>query len=284
MKDKLLVTGREQSVQDRFIDAMEGSFACMTTSLRSTDIANHIRYCKPNAVVYCLSAGQEANVADVRELRAQLKHTDCKLIVAGAKELGEEFAKKAAHLVSGILGICGHVEHMTERLNRMLQEYDVREAMERIKQEELENDWELRRMAEEERCNCKENGSDAAGKKTKHILVIDDDPIMLRIIKEKLKDTYNVATAVSGKIGLGFLQRKNTDLILLDYAMPGENGAEVLTKLRADERTRDIPVIFMTGLNEEEKNQKISDVKPQGYLQKPIDHNKLAEAIRRIIG
>ncbi len=284
MKSKLLVTGREQAVQDGFIDAMEGNFACMTTSLRSTDIANHIRYCKPNAVVYCLSDVQDANVADVRELRAQIRNTDCKLIVAGTKELGEEFSKVAAQLVSGILGMCGCAEHMSERLNRMLQERDVREAMERIKQEELENDWELRRMAEEERRNRMESDTNAGEKRIKHILVIDDDPIMLRIIKEKLKGTYHVATAVNGRIGLDFLQRKTTDLILLDYAMPGESGPEVFAKLRADERTRDIPVIFMTGFNDGQRVQKIADVKLQGCLQKPIDHNKLVEIIRRVIG
>ena len=119
---------------------------------------------------------------------------------------------------------------------------------------------------------------------TKHVLIIDDDPRMLRLIKEQLREKYNVATAVSGKIALNFLERKKTDLILLDYEMPEENGVEVLRKLRANEQTKDIPVVFLTGMNDREMIQKILAMKPQGYLLKPIEISKLFQTIRQIIG
>ena len=115
-------------------------------------------------------------------------------------------------------------------------------------------------------------------------MIIDDDPRMLRLIKEQLREKYNVATAVSGKIALNFLERKKTDLILLDYEMPEENGVEVLRKLRANEQTKDIPVVFLTGMNDREMIQKILAMKPQGYLLKPIEISKLFQTIRQIIG
>lgn len=118
----------------------------------------------------------------------------------------------------------------------------------------------------------------------KHILVIDDDLMMLRLVKAELKDRYNVATAVSGKIGMKFLERRTTDLILLDYEMPEENGAEVLKKLRANPMTRNIPVVFLTGMNNREIIKQLVAMKPQGYLLKPIKCEQLVQTIQSVIG
>ena len=117
-----------------------------------------------------------------------------------------------------------------------------------------------------------------------HILVVDDDPLMLKMLKEQLRDDYDVATAVSGKIAMKFLERKKTSLILLDYEMPGENGPEILEKIRANEATKDIPVIFLTGVSDSDKIQEALALKPQSYLLKPVDHEKLMRAITKIIG
>lgn len=93
-----------------------------------------------------------------------------------------------------------------------------------------------------------------------------------------------MATAVSGKIALNFLKNRKTDLILLDYEMPVENGPEVLKKLRENEETKDIPVVFLTGINDREKIQKVLAMKPQGYLLKPIEYDKLIQTIHNVIG
>ena len=118
----------------------------------------------------------------------------------------------------------------------------------------------------------------------RHILVVDDSVMMLKVIKEHLADQYDIATATSGRIALRFLERRRTDLILLDYAMPEEDGIAVLEKLRANDTTKDIPVIFLTGITEREKIQKALVLKPQGYLLKPVDKEKLTAAIRNVIG
>ena len=118
----------------------------------------------------------------------------------------------------------------------------------------------------------------------KHVLVIDDDPGMLKIIKEHLHENYDVATAISGKIAYKFLENKKTDLILLDYEMPNENGLQVLQNLRNNEELASIPVLFLTGINDREKIKKVMMMKPQGYLLKPIDKEKLLGTIEQFIG
>lgn len=120
--------------------------------------------------------------------------------------------------------------------------------------------------------------------KRKHVLVVDDNAMMLKMIKEHLHDQYDVATAASGRIALKFLERKKTDLILLDYEMPEESGPVVLEQLRASESTKNIPVIFLTGVTETEKIMEALALKPQNYLLKPVDREKLLEAITAIIG
>ncbi len=65
--------------------------------------------------------------------------------------------------------------------------------------------------------------------------------------------------------------------------MPEESGPAVLEKLRANPSTKDIPVIFLTGVTDSGKIREALVLKPQGYLLKPIDHDKLMDAITKVI-
>ena len=118
----------------------------------------------------------------------------------------------------------------------------------------------------------------------KHILIIDDDPLMLKIIKDHLHKRYDVGSAISGKVAYKFLEKRHTDLILLDYVMPEENGPTVLRHLRESDTTRNIPVVFLTGMQERGKIAEALALKPQGYLLKPVDKKQLMTMVRNIIG
>ena len=93
-----------------------------------------------------------------------------------------------------------------------------------------------------------------------------------------------MATAISGKLAFTFLEKKHTDLILLDYEMPIINGGEVLKKLRENPATKDIPVVFLTGVSNRSTIQEVLAMKPQGYLLKPIDSEKLFKVIMDVLG
>lgn len=118
----------------------------------------------------------------------------------------------------------------------------------------------------------------------KHILVVDDDVRMLRLIKKYLENNYDVATAINGRVALKFLESKHTDLVLLDYEMPLDNGAAVLEKIRQNPKTKDLPVVFLTGVSSKEKIQEVLQMRPQGYLLKPINKQKLLFTIEKNIG
>ena len=181
-------------------------------------------------------------------------------------------AVKSGALTGGAATAASDVPRTTKR--RELSDSLIREAL------TSDEAYEEMIYALERKLDLLEAGST----RRKHVLIVDDDAMMLKLMKEYLHEKYDVATALNGKIALKFLERKQTDLILLDYEMPGENGPAVLEQLRASVDTRDIPVIFLTGVTEVKKIQEALALKPQSYLLKPIQRGKLMEAIQKVIG
>lgn len=109
----------------------------------------------------------------------------------------------------------------------------------------------------------------------KRILIIDDDPQYLSLIRGWLKDTYKIAVANSGLQGIKYLGKNKVDLILLDYEMPITSGPQVLEMLRSDKDTKDIPVIFLTGKSDKNSVMAVVELRPEGYLLKSIQKEEL---------
>lgn len=117
----------------------------------------------------------------------------------------------------------------------------------------------------------------------RHILVIDDDPLMLKLIKEYLHDRYDVAVAAGAKIAYRFLENRTTDLVLLDYEMPGESGPEVFMNLKTRPNMHSVPIVFLTGVSDAERVREVVSLRPQGYLLKPIDKQQLLNTVTKLL-
>lgn len=117
----------------------------------------------------------------------------------------------------------------------------------------------------------------------KQILIVDDNAMMLRNIKNLLQDKYQVAVAASGAQAFTQIGRKKPDLILLDYEMPIMNGEMVFEMLLQDEDTRDIPVVFLTGISSKDVVNSILQLKPAGYILKPPAKERLLETIDNVL-
>jgi len=103
-----------------------------------------------------------------------------------------------------------------------------------------------------------------------HILVVDDSGTMLNTIQEWLGEKYRVSVVNSAMNAITFLGKGIPDLILLDYEMPGCSGPQLLEMLRADTRTENIPVIFLTAKDDQNSVKKVLALKPEGYLLKTM--------------
>ena len=83
------------------------------------------------------------------------------------------------------------------------------------------------------------------------ILVVDDSPTNLAIMNVVLRDIYQVMTANNGNDALALAASEEPDLIILDIMMPGMDGYEICDRLKANPFTRDIPVMFVTAMDQE---------------------------------
>lgn len=115
------------------------------------------------------------------------------------------------------------------------------------------------------------------------ILAIDDDPKILHMVNEMLRENYQISVARGGESARKFLTKKSVDLILLDYMMPKENGAEVLKSFRKEEKTKNIPVVFLTALEDRKKIMECLSLRPAGYVAKPVDSKTLNDKIRAVL-
>ncbi len=127
-----------------------------------------------------------------------------------------------------------------------------------------------------------ENNNNDSARKT--VLIVDDNTVLLRTVKDMLAERYDVNIAISGTQAFMVMQKKLPDIILLDYKMPYTDGGKVLAKLRSHLQTMNIPVIFFTSSAEREVVEKLLQLKPDGYALKPPSRDKLIKIIDTTLG
>ncbi len=114
----------------------------------------------------------------------------------------------------------------------------------------------------------------------KKILFVEDEPDQVMVIKMRLEASgYEVITANDGLTGLKYVEDKRPDLVLLDIIMPGMDGIEVCKRLKANEKTKHIPVIAVTASGEEDLEKRCIEAGCSNVIKKPYDSKELLENI-----
>lgn len=261
---KVLLTGKYKSVIDDFFSHTRDAFIPITTSNRYDDVLIHLDTFEPDIFIVCLNGETREEISKLMEHKRRLTRSGIVTVIIGSEEDCDNFQKIAIYMSDLVLVKPITINGIKEKILQHMEEVIREREEQRLLQEKLE--------------------AERNKQERKHVLVVDDDPMMLKVIKEHLHDKYDVATAVSGKIAQKFLETKKTNLVLLDYEMPVENGAEVLTKIRENPLLEDLPVLFLTGITDKDKVRQALMLKPQGYLLKPIDKEKLLGTIEKFIG
>lgn len=291
MKYKVLLMGNNKMIINEFFTYMDFSFECFSTSDRYDDIVNHIKYIRPHALVYCLHGENPDDIKRFVNVQEKIAASKASVVVVGDDEDCRLFENVASSVEAKMFHRPLTTQKLEEGLIKFLKEKypeDVQEKRSVMVTESELKTKDVMRVAEELLAQLakeeeKEKREQAAAVKRKHILVVDDDSSVLKLLKGYLAERYDVATAISGKIALKFLETKKTDMVLLDYEMPNENGAEVLAKIRENANTANLPVVFLTGVTERKKILEVLSMKPQGYLTKPIDMEKLSSTIKGVL-
>ena len=305
---RVLMVGDNKTVLDMFFFHMD-YYEVQTSSTRMDDVNSHIKYFKPQAFVFCIVNGDYNGIKKMTNIKGQLTKADIPFIFIGSSEDCTKVEKAIPGVVDVFIEKPFTVAAIQDKIDDLIEMREERlEEARRLQEEEKKKLEEEKAKLEAEQAELEKAAEEKGNtgildtemdlsiddlleevkksERRKHILIVDDDSGMLKVIKEHIKEDYDVATAISGKLARKFLEKKDTDLILLDYMMPGEDGPAVLKTLRENPKTQNLPVVFLTGMTERDKILKLlsGEGRPQGYIVKPVEKEKLLETIKNLIG
>ena len=117
---------------------------------------------------------------------------------------------------------------------------------------------------------------------TSKILIIEDDKFLLKLYSDKLRrDGFEVSGSLTGQEGLNKLFAEKQNLVILDLVLPGKNGFEVLSEMKLNPKTKNIPVIIMTNLGQESDIKRGLELGAAAYLVKPeFSMNSLSRIVK----
>ena len=117
------------------------------------------------------------------------------------------------------------------------------------------------------------------------ILVVDDDKLIRKMICDMLRHSgYEVEGAPNAFRALELLGDQRFDLVLLDVMMPNMDGYELMSTIREDAATSEVPVIAVTALDDEKNRQRVVDLGFFDHVTKPFEQKRLLEAVARALG
>lgn len=265
MKFNLLINSTNQSLFRDFFTNLPDGFSCISTSNLWEDIKGHLKIYEPDAFVCVVEDDLATYKSIFKNIRNSLNFSKIPIIMITVDELYQTLSMDDMEYMDLVLCRPITIATIYFKIQSYIEDKIAEEERIRKEKEELEK-------AKKELI-----------KEKKNILVVDDDKNVLKILKSLLDDKYTVTTMISGKMAEKYLEQRSCDVILLDYQMPGETGPEVFAKIKNIESAKDIPIIFLTGVADKEKIAEVLRLKPQGYLLKPIDTERLFDTIAQVI-
>jgi two-component system alkaline phosphatase synthesis response regulator PhoP len=115
------------------------------------------------------------------------------------------------------------------------------------------------------------------------ILIVDDEPGIRLIVSRILEAEYIVLEAADGEEAIEIAKGQQPALILMDLMMPKMDGYASCSRIKADQATKGIPVIILTGVGHELNKRFAEEMGADGYITKPFTHESLLEGMRRLL-
>lgn len=116
------------------------------------------------------------------------------------------------------------------------------------------------------------------------VLIVDDVPLNILLVRKMLSQyTFQIQTATNGQAALDIISSDTPDLVLLDLMMPGIDGFEVIERVRAFEKTKNLPIIILSALNSEADIVRGMQLGANDFVNKPIIMEKLLNSVAKQI-
>ena len=296
MKNKLLLLGNNKRLITDFFMQMDFFFECVSSSTIAADMKAHYNFFEPDAIVYCMRAENRDNIVSVTSFIEKVVNDSIPFVViadvsdyefltkmpGGRADLRMTPSVPAQEMQSEIKGIISRTKTQPMADAKPKADENVKDVFDILAKLETE----LAQIDEfpPDKIRPKAVKKEANASERQRILVVDDSTVIHKAIKSYAGEEYDISAAISGTAALRFLQTKEVNLILLDYEMPEMDGADVLEQIRGNKLTAEIPVVFLTGVNDVEKIQKALRFRPNGYLLKPIDKEVLLGKLHEVLG
>ncbi|MBQ7166067.1 MAG: response regulator [Treponema sp.] len=255
---KVLFTGNRSEANEHLNEKLQEKIDCIFVELKEQRILETAEKEKVTLIVVHLTAlSSEERV----ELARLLHDTDkIPFILTGSRdELHKYFGRTEARILRFIRTPLLFSAFVAE-IKRILTRLEERE----IAESEL-YEIESKVIVEKEQ--------------PKHILIVDDDPVVLRTMSNVLRGLFRVSVVKTGNAAVSFLANERPDLILLDYQMPLCDGPQTLGAIRSQEAYKDIPVFFLTDVNDAAMVKDALTLNPQDYILKSAGVRHLLQKI-----
>ena len=292
MKYKILIIGEDYSNVNDIYDQFGKIYEVLISSPIVADISAHVNYFRPDIIMLSLEGIHDYVVDEFKAAKAAYSNLQgIPFAAAGNKDDLMWFEQQWAGLADlkididkKMLDIQLEVDVKIDKAAKKKAKAPAPEAAGKYaaNTNQAVNANQSVNVNQTKPADIYNNNQNKDGKKT--ILVVDGSPIMLKVIREQLKEFYDVVIVTSGKLALKYLKENKVDMMLLDYDMPEMSGLDVLKTMKADTATRNIPAVFLTGVSDRAKIAQALALGPQGYLLKPIDKEKLFAMIHKCIG
>lgn len=310
MKLKVLLAGNNRALIQEILSHHDSNWDCQSCTTHRVDLESHLSSFVPDIILFCLFKEPQENLYKLPTVAEKIRKQEIQVMITGDLVDCDAFERSAMDLAKKVLKKPISAEEIVDVIKeeestkirelqllelkqkeeeeaRLRREEAMREAEEHARQRAVQEETLLSKRREIQNKLAKHEEQEVQTSEEmsskKRILTVDDDSNCLKLIKSYLSDDYDVATAINGKVAMRFLESKKVDLVLLDYEMPGESGAQVLEKIRAHEQLKDMPVLFLTGITAQQKIKDVLAYKPQGYLLKPISRAELTQAIENVL-
>ncbi|MBE6845689.1 MAG: response regulator [Ruminococcus sp.] len=265
MKKKILVAGTNVSIVKDFITHSDLYFHCISTTDCWKDLERHFDIFKPEGYILFPESAEDDMISQINKLKRESCYNNCPVFICATVE------------------ICAAIQRSNPRLADLMLKRPVSADNLSLRILKYYEDAEKKKLLEEKQKTIDFVYDENEAKRKKHVLVVDDDRTILKMLKSALEDKYEVTTMVNGVLVEKFLTTKDVDMIILDYEMPVKTGADVIREIKANERAKEVPVCFLTGVDQREKIMEILALKPDAYMLKPVNMEALLATVSNLI-
>ena len=289
MKDKILLVGKLSEILGNINDALGDDYDTQISSMDLENISGIIKVIHPKMIIICTVGLREINTNIFAWINKSTG--DMPVLIISSKSDNDQILKLCGDERfifcnppidnDTILSLCKNALYPEEEEEEEKEAPIIyKDSGKTLNDRSVKDKLTAAKSGDKEQAKDKTEGESGDKKK---ILAIDDSPVVLRNLKLLLKDDYDVILATSGEMGIKRAHEEKPDAILLDYEMPQMNGSETFMELCSDDDTLLIPVIFLTGVHDQERVREVLSMGPAGYVLKPIDADTIKQMLTKVL-